>query len=280
MLGTIIRATMQPRANGEAQAFFDYSGALVIAHRGGMALWPENTVYAFDEAEHAGATALEMDVHRTSDGELVVSHDPRVDRCTEGEGAIEQMTLAEIQALDAGYRFSPDDGATFPFRGKGIRIPTMREVFERFGHLRFVIDSKPPRPEVALQLAALANECNVSDRVCLASFHLDNVAAIRRDHPHLATSLSEPEVMVFWAAQAFYLSGLYQAPAGAMQVPPSQFGVPFLTRRFVETAHAKGMLVQVWTINDEDEMRRLLDLGVDGIVTDYPDRLARVTAAR
>jgi glycerophosphoryl diester phosphodiesterase len=152
-------------------AYFSYEQPLCIAHRGGMACWPENTVFAFSQADALGVDALEMDVHRTRDGELVVSHDPAIERCTNGKGAIEHLTLAEVQSADAGYWFTPDEGETFPFRGKGIRIPTMREVFERFGHLRYIIDAKPPRPEVALQLAALARECGVTEKVCLASFH-------------------------------------------------------------------------------------------------------------
>ncbi|MBI1318616.1 MAG: glycerophosphodiester phosphodiesterase [Candidatus Hydrogenedens sp.] len=256
--------------------YFAYERPLAIAHRGGMACWPENTVYAFQQADALGVDALEMDVHRTRDGYLVVSHDPMVDRCTNGKGAIEQLTLEEVQSFDAGHHFSPDGGKSFPYRGKGIRIPTMREVFERFGHLRYIIDAKPPRPEVALQLAALARECEVTDKVCLASFHRPNVAAIRSAHPDIATSGSEPEVQVFWAAQFLRLEGLYKNDALALQVPPVQYGVPFLTQHFIRAAHASNMHVHVWTINEPEEMRRLLDLGADGILTDFPARLLEV----
>jgi glycerophosphoryl diester phosphodiesterase len=254
-------------------AYFSYEQPLCIAHRGGMACWPENTVFAFSQADALGVDALEMDVHRTRDGELVVSHDPAIERCTNGKGAIEHLTLAEVQSADAGYWFTPDEGETFPFRGKGIRIPTMREVFERFGHLRYIIDAKPPRPEVALQLAALARECGVTEKVCLASFHRENVEAIRRAHPDIATSASEPEVQVFWAAQFLGLDGYYQNTAQALQVPPVQYGVPFLNERFIQAAHENNMHVHVWTINELDEMRRLLRMGVDGILSDYPRRL-------
>jgi glycerophosphoryl diester phosphodiesterase len=257
-------------------AFFGHERPLAIAHRGGLALWPENTIFAFGKAVEAGIDGLEMDVHKTKDGVIVVSHDPEVDRCTNGTGAIKNLTLAEVQDLDAGYRFTPDDGKTFPFRDKGIRIPTLAEVFEAFPDQRFVIDNKPDDADMAQELAELVLKHGLEERVILASFYVDNLYRIRERYPQIATSASEIEVYAFYPIQLLRLGGLYRSPARAFQVPSTQHGIPFLTRHFVKTAHRKDMDVHVWIINDEDEMRHLLEIGVNGIVSDYPERVVEI----
>lgn len=240
-----------------------------------MALWPENTIFAFQRAVDAGIDGLEMDVHRTKDGAIVVSHDPDVDRCTNGTGAIADMTLEELQALDAGYRFTPDNGKTFPFRALGIRIPTLAEVFETFPDRRFVIDNKPDHPDMAQQLAELVLSHGMEERVILASFYVRNLYRIRENFPQIATSASEPEVYAFYPIQLLRLGRVYKAPARAFQIPATQHGIPFLTRHFVNTAHRNDMDIHVWIINDENDMRRLIALGADGIVSDYPERVVK-----
>ncbi|MFM1920518.1 MAG: hypothetical protein RLZZ303_2152 [Candidatus Hydrogenedentota bacterium] len=264
----------RPRCSG--YAWFDYERPLVIAHRGGGGLRPENTLAAFEHADALGVDAFETDVQLTADGELVVSHDPYLERVSDGVGEIASMTLEEVLRVDMGYHFTPDDGATYPWRGQGLRMPTLRELFARFPNQRYVIDCKPANTEAALKLATLSEEMGMADRVCLASFHFDNLLAIRRRYPHIATSASPPEVQVFWAAQWLRIDALYRNQALALQVPPKEYGVPFLTSRFVQRTHAHNMHVHVWTIDEPEEMRRLLDLGVNGIVTDYPDRLIEV----
>jgi glycerophosphoryl diester phosphodiesterase len=252
-------------------AWFDYEQPLVIAHRGGSLLRPENTLPAFEHAAGLGVMCFETDIHRTKDGVLVVAHDDVLDRCTSGRGKIADLTLAEIQQYDAGWHWTPDGGKTYPWRDRGVTLMPLRELFERFPNHRYVIDSKPPDPEVALQLAQLSVECGMADKVCLASFHLDNVLAIRERYPQIVTSATEPEVQAFWAAQFFRWDALCRTQALALQVPPQQYGVKFVDERFVRKAHEHGMHVHVWTIDEAEEMRRLLALGVDGIVTDRPD---------
>ena len=116
---------------------------LVMAHRGGQGLWPPNTLFAFERAVEMGADILEMDIHASADGVLIVHHDDTVDRTTNGSGAIRDHTLTELKELDAGYHWSADGGETYPFRGKGMRIPTLEEVLEAFPKTRLNIDIKP-----------------------------------------------------------------------------------------------------------------------------------------
>ena len=279
MLRALAHALTGQRLRAEDSTWLQYDRPLVVAHRGGGGLRPENTMPAFEHAADLGVDAFETDVHLTRDGELVVSHDPDLDRISDGTGAIARLSLAEVQQADAGYHWSDDNGATFPWRGQGVQIPTVRELFTRFPDKRYILDCKPENPIAARKLAEVAMECGVGERVCLASFSHDNVLAIRDVHPSITTSLSSPEVHVFWAAQILRCDALYRNKAHAIQVPPTQYGVPFLTRHFIQRAHANNMHVHAWTIDEEEEMRRLLALGVDGIITDYPDRLLRVMAS-
>ncbi len=256
----------------------------VFAHRGGAGLWPENTLFAFQKAWDLGVDVLEMDVHITRDGQVVVIHDSTVDRTTNGTGAVRDLTLAEIQALDAGYRFTPDDGKTYPYRGKGIRIPTLEEVFDAFPDARFNIEVKPNDPAAAVIVAKVIKAKGVQDRVIVGSFHHEVVQALRRELPHVATFASRQEIMSFWIFQTLRLPRAWRPVPDTLQVPVtyrlSGRKVTVLTPRFVRSAHSLGVRVDVWTINDPDEMARLLDMGVDGIMTDYPDKLLELMKAR
>jgi len=272
MFQAIISGFRGPGLGADAFAFFDHDEPLAVAHRGGLGLWPENTLHAFRQADALGATCFELDVHQTADGHLVVCHDPTLDRTTDGSGAIREMTLAEIQCHDAGYHWTQDNGATHPFRGQGIGVPSLRELFEAFPDQRYIIDNKPKRPEMAVALAQLAVDCGVADRVCLASFYRENVLAIREAFPRIATSCSEAEVQAF---AVFVYSGFgrcYKAAAPCFQLPAYQYGLPLITRPFMAVARRNGMEAHLWTINDPDEMRTLLAKGVRGIITDFPDR--------
>src|SRR5215213_3160249 len=148
---------------------------LHIAHRGGALLAPENTLPAFQQAVARYRTdMLELDVHLSRDGELVVSHDPTLERCTDAEGSLAERTLAQLQQLDAGYHFSPD-GQHFPFRGQGVRLPTLREVLRAFPGLRLNVEAKPDVPGIEDAMHALLREEGALERVCLGS-ELDAVA--------------------------------------------------------------------------------------------------------
>lgn len=248
-------------------------GILVIAHRGGAGLRPENTLAAFAHAVAIGADALDMDVQATSDGALVCIHDPAVDRTTDGRGRVDSLTLDELRKLDAGHSWSADGGRTHPFRGKGIRVPALEEVFQHFPTQRMNIEMKRARPVLAQPLCALIRRFGMTERVLVASMDVDTIEAFRLACPEVATSMSRHEALVFYGLQRAGLAGVYSPPVQSLQVP-YWFGdniVP--TAEFVDAAHRRNFKVHVWTINDHERARELIRIGVDGIVTDRPERV-------
>ena len=262
--------------------YFDLPTPIVIGHRGASGELPENTLEAFERALSQGALMLETDAHLSRDGQVVLSHDPRVDRTTEGSGAIEDFTLAELQRLDAGHRFSPDRGASFPHRGQGIRIPTLREVFERFPGIRFNIEIKQNSLPLIDATVRIVAEAKRAETTLLAAAEDDTMSALR-------ARLAETELRPAMGAAVGDIVGFARAAAAggapppepmALQIPPTFAGNPLVTTELVEFAHRHDVQVHVWTINDEDEMRSLLDRGVDGVMSDFPALLRRVVDGR
>ncbi|MEJ2290536.1 MAG: glycerophosphodiester phosphodiesterase [Deinococcales bacterium] len=248
-------------------------GVTVLAHQGGDGLWPGDTLYAFQHAAALGADVLELDIHETADGRIVVIHDDTVDRTTNGSGAVADMTLAQLQALDAGYRWSPDGGTTFPYRGQGIRIPTLKAVFDAFPGKPINIEIKPDSARVAADLCRLIRANDRQHTVMVVSFHPGAIRAFRSDCPEVATAGDPTEIKIFYVLARAHLAHLFTPDTDALQVPEAQGGLRVVTPHFVRAAHDRGMLVHVWTIDETADMRRLIDMGVDGIITDRPDRL-------
>lgn len=248
-------------------------GIIVIAHRGGAQRRPENTLAAFEHAVAIGADVLEMDLRATADGSIVVLHDATVDRTTDGRGRVDALTLAELRKLDAGYRWTNDGGRTHPFRGHGIRIPTLEEVFLRLPAQRLNLEMKRVEPVLAQPLCALIRRSGMTQRVLVASMDVATIEAFRRTCPEVATSMSRTEALTFFGLQRARLDAVYSPPVQALQVPYF-FGDSLVpTPEFIAAARRKNFKLQVWTINDDERMRELIGLGVDGIVTDRPDRL-------
>jgi glycerophosphoryl diester phosphodiesterase len=246
---------------------------LVMAHQGGDGLWPSNTLYAFERAVALGVDVLEMDVHSTADGVLVVIHDSTVDRTTDGTGAVHDLTLAEIKALDAGYDWTPDDGQTYPYRGQGVTVPALEELFGAFPTTPMNIEIKQAEPSIAAPLCQLIRDHSMADKVLIASFHQEAIEQFRRECPEVATSAGQNEVIVLFVLSKVLLEGVYGPDSEAVQVPEYRSGLHVITPRFVDAAHHRNLQVHAWTINETEDMQRMLDLGVDGIITDYPDRL-------
>jgi glycerophosphoryl diester phosphodiesterase len=248
----------------------------VIAHQGGDGLWPSNTLYAMERAAAMGVDVLEMDIHSTADGVLVVMHDATVDRTTDGQGPINGFTLAELKLLDAGYDWPTlegSDGDTHPYRGQGITVPALEEIFTAFPGWRMNIEIKQVDPPIAEPFCRLIRQHGLEDQVLVGSFHQEAMDAFRNACPEVATSGTESEIRPFFILNTIFLGLLYTPPANAFQVPEYSGSLHVLTRGFVNGAHGRGVEVHAWTINEVDDMERLLDLGVDGIITDYPDRL-------
>jgi len=246
---------------------------LVMAHQGGKGLWPENTLYAFERAVELGVDVLEMDIHTTADGVPVVMHDDTVDDTTNGSGPLLSFTLEELKGLDAGYHWSPDGGQTFPHRGQGIRVPTMEEVFAAFPGMPMNIEIKQAEPSMVAPFCQLIREHDMADKVLVASFHDEAIAEFREACPEVATSTGRSETTALFVLSKLFLEATYSPPANAAQVPEYESGLHVLTPRFIAAAHNRNLEVHAWTINDEGDMQRLIALGVDGIITDYPDRL-------
>jgi glycerophosphoryl diester phosphodiesterase len=254
--------------------FFEHGqDVLVIAHRGGRNLWPENTLYAYEKAVDLGVDVIEMDLHSTQDGVLVLMHDDTVDRTTDGQGPIQEYNLAELQKLDAGYNWTADEGATYPFRDQGIIIPTLEEVFSELPGVRMNIEIKQEQPSIVQPFCEMIREQGMTERVLVASFDQDTVRAFREACPEVASTAGEDEARLLYGLSLVFLGKLYSPSAEAVQVPEYSGDIHVLIPRFVRAAQGRNMDVHVWTVNDPDEMQRMLDLGVDGIITDNPDIL-------
>jgi glycerophosphoryl diester phosphodiesterase len=242
---------------------------LVFGHRGGSRLAPENTLAAFDRGVAEGVDGLEMDVRLAADGEVVVCHDATVDRTTDGAGAISSMTARQLAALDAGSRFAGADGR-HPFRGRGLGIPALRDVVCRYPHHRLIVEMKDSDPALARAVVGILRAAEALERVCVGSFHAAVMGEARRLEPGLATSAAQFEVRM-----ALYRSWVgwfpRRVPYAAMQVPERREATTVVSRRFVRAAHRAGVAVQVWVVDQPADMERLLDWGVDGLITDRPD---------
>ena len=252
-----------------------------LAHRGASALAPENTIEAFRLAVEAGAGGLELDVHMTRDGHTVVIHDATVDRTTNGSGAVSEMTLEELRGLDAGHNFSPDGGPTRPYRGRGVRVPTLGEVLEVFPVVAVNIEIKASTPGIEETVLGVLREANALGRALVVSTPHDIVKRFRKvSGRHVSTGASRWEIGVFYISSKSRLERLVRPAYDALQVPLLHRGILVVTPRFMRAAQARGVRVDVWTINQAKEMRRLLDLGVDVIMTDRPGTLAEVLINR
>jgi glycerophosphoryl diester phosphodiesterase len=262
--------------------YFDLPRPISIAHRGCAGEAPENTIPAFERALAQGAGALESDLHLTRDGVPVLVHDAIVDRVTNASGSVADFSLDALQRLDAGFHFSPDGGRTHPYRNRGARIPSLEEAFLQFPEARFNLEFKLPRSRlIAATLELVAKYRRES--ITLLTAGDDGVMAKLRDQlggleNPVAQGASERDIREFLRCAA---EGSEPAPGPmALQVPPDFEGRPLVTAPLIEFAHARGIQLHVWTINDPTEMHRLLDLGADGIITDYPGRLAEVIRDR
>lgn len=251
---------------------------LVIAHQGGDDLFPSSTRFAYAAAAAMGADVLEMDVHLAADGELVVIHDDTVDRTTDRAGAVAELTSNELAALDAGYGWSPGRaGEVHPYREQGYGVPRLVEVLSDHPDAPLVIEIKPSGTAAAEALCRLLEREDRSADAVVGSFHEDALKVFRAACPDVATSATRNEVRTFLVLARLRLAGPYRPPFDALQVPVREGSIEVLTPAFVRTAHAKHVQVQAWTIDERDEMDRLLDMGVDGLITDRPDRALRAT---
>jgi len=241
---------------------------LNIAHRGGGRLAPEHTLVAYENALRVGADVIEFDLHATSDGVIVILHDTTVDRTTNGTGVVRDMTFAELRALDAGYNFTRDGGATHPWRGRGLAIPTVEEALARLDGVPITVEFKQVSPVIVDETIAMFESFGALDRAVFASFDSRPVARMREIAPDTPSAFDTRELVDFYGVNLAMPSG-YTPPAEIVQPPAS-----VVTAEIMAKARAFGLKVHPWTVNDPVQMQDLIDLGVDGLFTDDPETLA------
>jgi glycerophosphoryl diester phosphodiesterase len=258
---------------------------LIFAHRGGAGLAPENTWPAFEGAHALGVDGFELDVQVSREGEVLVMHDLDLGRTTDQQGRVSAMSADELLRADAGYRFSLN--GEHPFRGKGVRIPRLRDLLAHFRDTLFIIELKGDARFLSVRAIEVVREAKAFDRVCFGAFSMRHMYRVRRLGSQilpyrpdwLCTSASALETRValyaswvhcpfFWVGNRTFYYNYFQA----FQVPEMAGSTRVVSPQFIQAAHAAGLLVQVWTVNEEADMRRLADMGVDGLITDRPDR--------
>ena len=240
----------------------------MFAHRGGALLAPENTMAALDNGLALGADGLEIDVQLSRDGVPVVIHDRTLDRTTDRKGPVNALTATELARVDAGYHFTRD--GAHPFRGQGIGVTTLDAVLAKH-RTRIIIEMKGGEPDLARAVGTAVKKADAVDRVCVGSFYQPSIDALRADHPEIVTSASESEARWMlhrsWVRWPFTRKRRYCA----FQVPERAGRMRVVSPAFVRHVHREDHAIQVWVVNDPADMRRLLDWGVDGIISDVPD---------
>jgi len=268
-----------PVEGREKKSFFTQDrDILAIAHRGGANIAPEETLAAFQKSTNLGADVLEFDVHMTSDNVPVVIHDSTVDRTTNGEGNVNEMTLNKIKQLDAGYHFQNRDGE-YSYRGENVEIPTVEEVFQELSNQRFLIELKDTNDSelyepMIHEMWSLIQEYNMEDQVIIASFdHNINESFQEVSKNQVAIGAGEQEVTPYVVLNTLRLNGLANINADALQLPKEQYGINLANSNLLEESEERNIDVYYWTINNPETMRELIDKEVGGIMTDNPDIL-------
>lgn len=240
----------------------------MFAHRGGAKLAPENTLPAFDRGLALGADGIECDVHISRDGVPVVIHDATLDRTTNASGPVSALTAAELARVDAGYWFGAD--RAFPFRGEEIGVSTLETLLKRH-QTRTIIELKRDEPELSRAVVDVIRRTDAVDRVCVGSFYRRGVELIRAEAPEIATSACELEARKTLYRSWFRCPPLTLKPYAAFQVPERAGRLRVVSPAFIKQVHAEDASVQVWVIDESDDVKRLFTWGVDGVISDRPD---------
>jgi len=262
--------------------YFDLPRPIPVGHRGASGELPENTLPAFARALEQGALILETDVHPSADGVPVIFHDDELDRVSEGSGPISAQPLDALRRLDAGYRFSPDGGRSFPARGQGIRIPTLEEAFESFPGARFNVELKEGDSTFVERVVKLVAATGRADRTLLTTADDELMAVLRevlgRTGVSVAMGASTGDCIAFVKAAD---DGSAPPPEPMALQIPTHFGPdPLVTPELIAFAHAHDVQIHVWTINEPDEIDRLLALDVDAVMSDFPIRVVEAIGRR
>ncbi|HUX40560.1 MAG TPA: glycerophosphodiester phosphodiesterase [Rectinemataceae bacterium] len=280
-LGTALFAASELSTPANSAPYYSPAArqCLLIAHMGGDKLWPGDTRYAYDQAARLGVDVFDMDVHITRDGVIVLMHDDTLSRTTGAPGEVEDFSYSELEGLDAARDWTPDKGATYPYRGKGIKVTRLEDLFVAYPDMRYLIEIKNSKNPIARPLADLIHRYSMQRKVIVASFHDGLLNEFRRAAPDVATSASRKEVTTFVLLSKIGLSGLISPRYQALQVPydsKESLGIRILSPGFIRAAHAKNLRVETWTLDDPALMKKYISWGIDGIDTDKPDVLKAV----
>jgi glycerophosphoryl diester phosphodiesterase len=237
----------------------------IVAHRGNSAFAPEDTLEALLQGVALGADAVEFDVRLSRDGHVVVMHDAMVDRTTDGAGAVASLSLAELKRLDAGHRFTRDGGRTFPWRGRGITVPTLDEVLAALPSVPFILEVKTAG--ASAETRRVLERHGAESRCIVGSFDADALAPFR--NTRFATSASSVEVARLYR-RALFPGGPKRLPYQALCIPPSFRGLPLPIRRFAKMGRAAGVPTHVWTVDDPRRAARFWAGGVNAILSNDP----------
>jgi len=252
---------------------------LIMAHQGGEGERPSNTMLAYQDAVHEGADVLDTDMQMTKDGMLVFMHDETVDRATNGTGAVRDLTLAELKKLDAAYSFTIDQGKTYPYRGTGVTVPTVEDVFEAFPNLRIGIEIKPTSPlSIAQNFCDLIRKHHMEQNVLVSSFFQGTMDEFRKSCPEVATSATLSEVLQFMRWNAVGLARIVSPKYDCFQVPESSGAIDVITPSFIKASQERNLRILPWTINDEAAFKRLVAEGAVAINTDYPAKMLKLVS--
>ena len=243
----------------------DPNANLVLAHRGDSAFAPENTLVSLEQGLALGADGLEFDVRLTRDGHAVLMHDATLERTTNGIGAVSQQTLADLQKLDAGCRFSSDGGRTFPFRARGITIPTLESVLAAFRDVPFILELKTA--EASVEVKRLLSLAGAADRALVASF--DDAALAPFRGSAFALGASRRDIIKLYA-RALVPGSPSHLSYDSLAIPPNFRALPLPVLRFARMARNAGRTTHVWTVDDPAQARRYWAGGVNGIITNDP----------
>lgn len=267
-------------------AFFkEDDQTLVIAHRGGRAHAPENTLPAFARSVELGVDVLELDVHLTKDEEIVVLHDATVDRTTDGSGHINELTYAEVEVLDAGYYYQ-DEAGDYTYRDQGVHIPRLEEVFDQFPAQRYFIELKDTtapvlQPMLIQKVWELIQQYQMEDQVVIGSFDHDLIEDFQQiSGGQVAIGAGEQAARSFVKGHLAYLNGWTTINADSLQLPLEKEGHDLTHNNLLRGVLKQNIALYYWTINDPATMHSLLDKEVDGIMTDHPALLLEIIAER
>ncbi|OHD63158.1 MAG: hypothetical protein A2176_11470 [Spirochaetes bacterium RBG_13_51_14] len=275
-----------------SRRIFFSAGFTPGAHRGASHQYPENTLEAFRRArEILPGCLIETDVRQTGDGRIVVIHDELLNPTTNGTGPVRGVTLAQIQRLDAGFGVTFDGGGNYPFRGRGYRIPLLSEALDAFPDAKFSIDIKDRDLDAAARVISIIQEKRAAGRIIVGSFHERVIRFVRKRYHDAVTSFSKYDALRFLALRKCGCAGMIRWRGDALLVPEfigggtyeyegrDTRGVRIITTGLIDEAHRRGIPILAWTINRPDNMRRLIEWGINGVITDHIELLKEVMIA-